>query len=134
LGWVVVVWPEKERNKMMACMKSEDYRADLLLEKMRPAVNDVLAEVEKLMPGTLPTCPSMSQKAIVAIRAIDRITMEPKPLTIVLQDIVRRVELNRLRGQLEDFMAVWNTVNIMENPDNHTWFHPKEEKGVVDGE
>ena len=107
---------------MNSLLSGEDYRADLLLEAMRPAVCDVLEEVEKLMPGELPTCPSMSQKATVAIRAIDKFVLTPEPLSAVVQSLEERVMLNSLRRKLEEFMAVWNTVNIMEYPDNHTWF------------
>lgn len=101
-----------------------DYRADVLLDQMRPAVNDVLEDVEKMLPGTLPHCPSMSQKAIMAIRAIDKMTGEDMPMTPLLW----RSKLNSLRGELEDFMAVWNTVNIMEHPENHRWFQPKQDE------
>ena len=106
---------------MNSLLSGADYRADLLLEAMRPAVSDVLKEVEKLLPGTLPTCPSMSQKAMQAARRIAGIHISQSPEWATL-DTKERFRLHLMMHQLREFLAVCITVNIMEYPDNHTWF------------
>jgi len=94
---------------------SDRWRADLLLERMRPKVEEILQELQKEFPDAPHTgAPSQSLRAHSYVHIITR-CMKEGDYSMWLAKMLRH------RTRLEEFLAVHETVRILEYPDNHPW-------------
>lgn len=92
-----------------------DYNAGELLDLMRMEIEWLLIDCKSLFPGLIPDCLSQSHRAKRALDLIrekmERLRDEDTDIETVRRSIFRLI---RIRTRLEKFLAVHETVNILE--------------------
>ena len=82
--------------------------AEQLLDEMRPEVERILQQCDAEFNGAIGGAPSQSLRAHNSIRKITEVSDDRSTA------VQRRFALNKLKWRLEKFLAVWETVRIIE--------------------
>lgn len=99
--------------------KANAMRADRLLQRMRPKIEETLQECAKRFGSLMPTCQSQRTRAQRAYNLIKESVEKDRSPT------KGWLEWSHTLVKLGEFLSVHDTVRILEYPDNHPWI-PKE--------
>lgn len=110
-------------------LPDEAYNAGKLLDAMRPGVEKLLEECRQMFGKHIPGCPSQSHRAIRALQLLDA---RVKYLHLAGAPCDAVTPLYHLRERLEKFLAVHQTVCLLEtlhrNPDFDVFGHEQQKQ------